>query len=234
MRLNRFYSSIPLGEEVVIVNKDETSELFNQISHVFRAKIGYTCVFFDGKNNVDHIYELINIDKKSLSFIKKQEVLKENNLRNGDRVLCLALIKKDSFEEVVQKAVEIGINKIIPVLSERSEKKLLNKERLEKIVIEAVEQCGRNDIPTLDDIQKIEDIIKIPAKHIVFDTNPSQKTQEDNRGGDIFAWVGPEGGWTDSELGVFRKHDTTFCHLDTYTLRATTAGVLASFYIVNS
>lgn len=229
MRLHRFYSSEPLGEKVVIENK----ELFNQISHVFRAKIGYTCIFFDGKNSVDYVYELVDMDKKSLSFIQKEKVLKEQNISNAEKVLCLALIKKDNFEEVAQKAVEIGVSKIIPILSERSEKKLLNKERLEKILIEAAEQSGRNDIPEILDIKKIEDVIKTPAKHVVFDTVVAEKSERDMEKSPVFAWVGPEGGWTDEEKEIFKSSNAQFVHLDTYTLRATTAGVLASYYIVN-
>ncbi len=233
MRLQRFYSSIPLGEEVAILNKGETSELFNQISHVFRAKVGYTCVFFDGKNNIDHVYELQSMDKKSLSFIHKDKISKSVEVSAKEKALCLALIKKDSFEEVVQKAVEIGVNRIIPILSDRSEKKLLNKERLEKIVIEAVEQSGRNDIPEILDIQKVEDVVKIPAKHIVFDTKQAGENENKLEKSPVFAWVGPEGGWTDEEKEIFKSNNAEFVHLDTYTLRATTAGVLASYYIVN-
>lgn len=232
MRLNRFYSSIPLGEEVVLQNAGDSSDVFKQIHNVFRAKIGFSCIFFDGLNPIDHVYELKDISKNQMSF-KRTNSLSKNKCLDKNNVLCLSLIKKDGFEDVVQKAVEVGIGTIIPILSERSEKKLLNEERLRKIIIEAVEQSGRNDIPTLANVQNIKDVIELTGQHFVFHTEDTASTTKDIDNITKYAWVGPEGGWSESEIELFKKHGPKFVSLPTYTLRATTAGVLASFYIVN-
>lgn len=231
MRLHRFYSSEPLGEGVIVIKVEQNKDIFNQIHNVFRAEIGYTCIFFDGKNNIDYVYRLDSKDKKTLNFTKVEEIIKEER-EKSERTLCLALIKKDGFEEVVQKAVEIGVSKIIPILSERSEKKLINKERLEKIIIEAVEQSGRNDLPTLSEISNLEDVIRLEGKHLLFHTEGETSNVEENKD-NMYAWVGPEGGWTAGELEIFKNSRARLIHLPTYTLRATTAGVLASYYIVN-
>jgi len=60
--------------------------------------------------------------------------------------LCVALLKKDNFDLVVQKATELGVSNIVPVLCEHSEKRKLNMERMQKIAMEATEQSGRGDV----------------------------------------------------------------------------------------
>ena len=76
----------------------------------------------------------------------------------------MALIKKDNFELVLEKATELGVTHIIPVQMDRSEKKGVNYERAHKIVREAAEQSGRVTVPILGEIINID---AIPTEGVV-------------------------------------------------------------------
>ena len=76
-----------------------------------------------------------------------------------DIYLCASIVKKDNFEWIVEKATELGVTHIIPVISERSEKKSLNEERLKKIALEASEQSGRGSVPTIHGIISLNELI---------------------------------------------------------------------------
>src|SRR3989338_10115008 len=69
-------------------------------------------------------------------------------------------VKKNPFEWIVEKATELGVTKIIPIMAERSEKKNLNEERLEKIAVEASEQSGRGTVPEIEVIISLEEAVQ--------------------------------------------------------------------------
>ena len=124
-----------------------------------------------------------------------------------------AIIKKDNFELVVQKAVELGVNHIVPILGERSEKKKLNMERLEKIVHEATEQSGRGELmkvyePTT--LPKLFSSGMLPQEKIFF--HPEYPPVQDYLSAQTkqysFAYfIGPEGGFSEEEIELFKKHN---------------------------
>lgn len=227
MRLHRFYVSQPLGEDVVI--KDVS--VIKQWSKVFRYKEGDFVILFNG-NGYDYQYSIQSITssqstlqyiEKSPSYIPKKKV-----------TLYLSLIKKDNFELVVQKATELGVSTIVPIVSERSEKKNLNMERLHKVAIESSEQCFRGDVPTISPISTLSD-----ALGIVSDSTSSYVLQMDGikstdvkfqnslkQSESINFFVGPEGGWSDHELEIFSKHKITSISLGNTVLRAETAGII--------
>src|SRR3989338_5215426 len=156
MRLHRFYIDKKIEGKEVFVKEER---LLNQWRKVFRYKTGDRVILFDG-SGMEFIGELKDLKKEEV----KIEILEE---REGilpkkigrEIVLCQSLIKKDKMEWVVEKATELGVSKIVPIISERSEKKGFNLERAKKIAIEASEQCGRADVPEICEIQKLETIL---------------------------------------------------------------------------
>lgn len=224
MRLHRFYigDSEPIGHSIVIEDKD----LVHQLKNVFRMKIGSEVILF-GKEKIEYTAKLLTLDKKSAAF----EIIREDKGKVSDRniTLCAALIKKDNFEIIIQKAVEIGVTSIIPIVSDRSEKKFLNIERAEKIIIEAVEQCGRVDVPTiihpvsfdnvLATLPNDASIIGFDPKGIPFDAKIFSKNNP-------YLFIGPEGGWTDDEIEKLSKAGVVM-NLPTFILRAETAAISA-------
>jgi len=134
------------------------------------------------------------------------------------------------MEWVVEKATELGVSKIVPVVSDRSEKKGFNLERARKIAVEASEQCGRGDVPLIDNSQKIIDIsLNDQEKFIVFDSSgvPFDSSLLSTNYRLLSILVGPEGGWSDKEIERFKEAKMEIFNLGKLTLRAETAAVVA-------
>ena len=150
MKINRYYTSQNItGEDMSIKDK----ELLHRLSIVMRCRVGSLIKLFNGKDNTDYTYEIKNIDKKEsyLTFKSKEEV--KNNVTQ--KVNVYAAIVKSDFDDMLREMVELGANEVFPVISERVERKELNYERLNKIILEASEQCGRGDVPKLNGIIKV-------------------------------------------------------------------------------
>lgn len=227
MKLHRFYINNLTIENKITLNNKDNFEIMHQIVNVFRAKEGDEFIFFNCLDSYDYVYKLENLNKKELTFTLKDKMQKEHRI-NTNITLCQSIVKKDNFELIVRQMVESGVKNVIPLLTDRSEKKLLNVERLNKIIIEATEQSGRNDIMNLEDTLSIKDILDKEGEKIVFDTSEKkQKIETNDKNLDIYVFIGPEGGWTDREKGVFEENNFIFRTLPTYTLRAETAAISA-------
>ncbi len=234
MRLHRFYiDNLEIGNKITLNNKDNF-ETIHQIVNVFRAKEGDAFVFFNCLDSYDYVYTLKNLKKKELTFNLKDKLDKTQNTKSNSKItLCQSIIKKDNFELIVRQMVEAGAQSVIPLITDRSEKKLLNIERLNKIIIEATEQSGRNNMMRLENTLKIEDVLKREGEKIVFDTlEKSGIVKDSNIDSDLYLFVGPEGGWTDGEKEIFEKNNFNFRTLPTYTLRAETAAISAFVYML--
>lgn len=232
MRLHRFYIEQPLGEELVV----EQSELVHQWISVFRYKSEDEVVLFSSTNlGVDYIYRISSANKKvvMLSFVSKEK----NILPNKKITLCMAIVKKDTFENIVRYATELGITKIIPILADRSEKKNLNLERLNNIVKEASEQSGRGDIPVISDIISFNEAMgEAKANTNIFTSlygeNSSELTKRGLLKDNLALWIGPEGGWTPAEEGLAKENNFEMMKLTEIVLKADTAVVCAMSALV--
>lgn len=230
MRLHRFYVVQPLGEDVVI----NDVSLIKQWTNVFRYTINDLVILFNGDGN-DTTFSIVSIDKKECVLTRTEQM--PSFIPNKKVTLFLSCIKKDNFELVAQKVTEIGVTSIVPIISERSEKKNLNHERLKKIVIEASEQCGRGDIPVISSIVSLEEslakVLKdLSTTSIVLQMNGSSWkdfiTQKSKDGiSSLNLFIGPEGGWSPSEEALFKEHLVIPVSLGETVLRAETAAILA-------
>jgi 16S rRNA (uracil1498-N3)-methyltransferase len=252
MRLHRFYVEQKIGESGEITLAD--SELIHQMVNVFRFKIGDKVILFDD-SGFEYETEIIFISKKEVK-LNIVSSLKREIERQKKVSLYLSLIKKSNFELAAEKCTEIGVSEIHPIISERSEKKDLNLERLNKIVKEASEQSGRVTLPKVLEIMGLEEAVSQAVKDgkrcVTFhtdstatsfkitQTNSLHLTQTclrrqanhsesclNNFEGEVMVFVGPEGGWTDSEIELFKKNNFQICSLGQNILRAETAAMIA-------
>ncbi len=237
MRLHRFYVPEAIGVQQELVVK--SAELANQLHRVLRLKAGDKAVLFDGSGR-DFACEIVEfVGKDSVSF----KVLSSSPSRYAPArriVLCAAVVKKDNFELIAEKATELGVTDLIPLLAEHSEKKGLNEKRLAKITVEASEQSGRGAVPSLHAIVSLEEAIEF-LKHeagvfrlIAFHTNGEKFAAEKDipENEPIAAFIGPEGGWSDTEIALFHKHSANIRCLGPQVLRAETAAVAALSQVV--
>jgi len=145
--------------------------------------------------------------------------------------LCAALLKKPNFDLVLEKATELGVAAIHPVVTRRCVADKLNPERARTIVIEAAEQCARTALPVLAETAKLEALLRDwPEGRALFFA--------DEQGGEPAAaafachqgpaalLVGPEGGFDDTERGLIRAHPRAMpISLGPRILRAETAAI---------
>lgn len=173
MKMHRFYiPDFTFSKDFIL--KD--TEKVNQVKNVFRAQEGDRFAFFF--DNREAIYEVVYINKKEIEFVFVNFVFRtfpkiypEAGFKKS---LCISIIKS-GFEDIVRSACEIGIDKIVPIIADRSEKKDINMERIHKIAVEASEQCGRMDIINIEKPIKLKDFIASSVKNedtnIVFHTS---------------------------------------------------------------
>src|SRR3989344_1684412 len=144
MRLNRFFLNIDLDSPKIRITD---LEVLNQVRNVLRLKSGDQFVICDGKLNE----ALVSVDTFNKDSIEAEVLSVNRNQNEPERhvVLYCSVLKKENFELVAQKATEVGVKEIVPIITERTVKLNLNIERLEKIIKEAAEQSGRGIVPVL-------------------------------------------------------------------------------------
>lgn len=222
MRFHRFYISAPI-EHTKTVLKDE--RLIHQWRNVFRYNVGSEVILFDGSGiEYDAVIEKMNNREAEVRLVRERRgIVPEQKV-----VLYQSLIKKDKMEWVVEKATELGVSKIVPIVSERSEKKGFNLERAQKIAIEASEQCGRADVPVIERVKDLGLWVKdLKEEIIIFDLSGSPFPPLTLNTSPISLFVGPEGGWTQNEIEKFKDLNIKIFSLGKLTLRAETAAVVA-------
>ncbi len=226
---HRFYSQEKLGQKN---SKLITSgPLVNQIKNVFRLSSGDNVTLFDGSGQ-DFLCRIEEYTKDSVSLLILE--VNENNKKISKEIYLFAsIVKKDNFEWIAQKATELGVSHIVPVSSERSEKKNLNIERIQKIIIEAAEQSGRGTLPVLHDIKDLEATIfeYKNINSIAWEPSAIKFISQDLS--DINGvYIGPEGGWSEKELRLFEENNIPIKSLGPQILRAETAVIAALSLLV--
>jgi 16S rRNA (uracil1498-N3)-methyltransferase len=132
-----------------------------------------------------------------------------------DFVLCAALLKKDRFDLVLEKACELGVARIRPVITRRCVADKLNAERAQAIVTEAAEQCARTALPAIDQPAKLEALLRDwDDGRVLFFADENATSEPIAPAAAAFAahpgpaalLIGPEGGFDEAERDAIRNH----------------------------
>lgn len=176
-----------------------------------------------------------DVKSKSTKSKDKSVITKgSSKTSEAETWLFISVLKGDNFEMVVQKTTELGVDHIVPFISDRTIKKNLNMSRLEKIAIEATEQSGRRSVPKVHEIINFSEIFDLAfAKGVeIFVCHQDGKNFTEAFKGKINARkssafiVGPEGGWSPKEEKAFDENKIKKISISNNVLRAETAGVL--------
>jgi 16S rRNA (uracil1498-N3)-methyltransferase len=215
---HRFFVDADLiADTAVTLNHDEQHH-----AHVVRVRDGEEVEVFNGRG-------ASFVAKYSPEGLQLTGPAPNREARVGLH-LAMAIINLDKFDLVLQKATELGIRSIIPLVTERVEirpERYRGKaERWRKIVFEAVKQSGRSVIPVVEEPTEFGDVMKRHGLKILFDAESDPTTQRPSNPATLF--IGPEGGWSDGELQLARAHGCTFERLGIRRLRAETAAIVAT------
>lgn len=133
-----------------------------------------------------------------------------------------------------QKTVEVGVASITPIITERTIKIGLNVPRLEKIILEANEQCGQNIVPLLFPILNFKDAIEgALGEKVIF--HPDADLYVPNKSAkNISIFVGPEGGFTENEIKLAKDFGFTVASLGSLILRGETAAIIGTYRAVHA
>jgi 16S rRNA (uracil1498-N3)-methyltransferase len=213
----------------------EDSEIIHQIKDVLKLKIGQQLILLDGQGS-EALGIIESWDKKHIA-IKILEVKENNNEPLVHTTLYCAILKKENFELATQKAVEVGIKEIFPIITQRTVKLNINQTRLEKIIKESAEQSERAIIPiihpTLAFAEAINSAKKYDLVYFFNKTGVKLAFNKPTKVKSIAIFIGPEGGWTDEEIMMAKNSDFRIVSLGDLTLRGETAVIVAS-YLVNN
>ncbi len=256
MRIHRFYTTEVIGNKTEFTIS--SADLVNQVRRVFRLKSGDFVIVFDGSGS-DYECSIVDFGKDTIS-LNVVSARRSHYMPTRDVYLYAAVVKKDTFEWIVEKATELGVTHIIPVMAERSEKKSLNEERLKKIAIEASEQSGRGSVPIIYPIVTLKEALCVtPSKDgvqekehnsesvtldsglrrnddlqcVAFHTDaPAFSKSDITSDVSLGLFIGPEGGWSADEITMFHSHEIPTKSLGNQVLRAETAAVAALSVVI--
>jgi 16S rRNA (uracil1498-N3)-methyltransferase len=143
----------------------------------------------------------------------------------------------DRFEWFLEKATEIGIQEITPIICDRSERKVINKERFEKIILSAMKQSNETFLPKLNDAISFKDFIKQQNEGlqlIAHCEETDKKTLKEilKPNEDVTLLIGPEGDFSEKEIALALEHNYKAVTLGNTRLRTETAAIVACHSVV--
>ncbi len=213
----------------------------HHISKVMRYKAGDSLALFDG-TGIDFTGEIQKITATE-THIKITHSRKNESECDSKIDMYISLMKSDKFELVLQKAVELGINDFHTFISENTVIKNdnLKVERLKKIALEAVKQCGRSRLPEIIRPIKLKDAIDALKQYdkvfLAFENENENVLRNDFRhlkGGKVALIIGGEGGFNEREISEIKNNlsNLEVISLGKRILRAETAAIALTSVII--
>lgn len=205
------------------------------MKNVLRKRVGERIILLDGsgKEAKAEIKKFLK-DKIEVKILEIRENKTEPKIFVS---LYCSILKKANFEFVVQKATEIGVKEIIPLICKNTVKLGLSLERLRKIAKEAAEQSKRGILPTISEPLNFKEAIEMAESSnlkILFDSSGKDFLKIFKNANKISIFVGPEGGWAKEEIELARRKNFEIVNLGKLNLRSETAATVGSFLAVNS
>ena len=177
--------------------------------------------------------KILNITKSIVEFnVTKQLRQKENT---KELWLGFSPIKSNYFNFMIQKATELGVTKFLPIIFERTIVRKVNKERLEKVIIEAAEQSNRITVPSIEEPQKLKSFLNNDMDLIFTDLNTTNTKIDIKKltTKPTCVIIGPEGDFSEEEREeILRFNDVQPIKINNNILRSETA-VISALSIIN-
>ena len=230
MNIRLYHPNSIVENSTNLLSKEHTHYVVN----VIRLRRGSIINFFNKDGEWKSEVVFLDKNRVEVKIIKKiKDPQKKTNI-----ALAICLVKKSPLETILQKATELGVDKIIPILSERTEIKELNYDRAKKIVIEATEQSNQLVPPKILEVIKLKDFLKNldgSTKILFADINSKSnlKAEDLKKSRSLCVLVGPEGDFSPSEIEfILANSEVSPFTLSKNILRSDTA-VISAISLVN-
>ena len=218
--------------KIIIDNKLDCGHIQN----VYRLQINDELRVIDGE--FEYLTKILSVSKREvvLEIIKKME---DNYSLDVNIDMAVGILKNDKMNLAIQKLTEIGVNKIIPLKTERVIVKINEKkEKWETVVREALKQCRGVKFPKISEIKKICEIDYEKYDKIIFAYENSENSKSifeliDEKDKNILCVIGPEGGITAEEVDFLKEKNAFEVSLGARILRAETASIVVAGIISN-
>jgi 16S rRNA (uracil1498-N3)-methyltransferase len=224
--MRRFYAPKEnFKDGKVILSLEETRHLRD----VLRSRAGEKARIFDGEGR-EFSCEIQSIAKKETVLKILEETAPTSPESNLDLTLAVALLKGEKYDLVVQKAVELGATKLIPLNTKRGDVKLKDAdkkiERWRKIALEAAKQSGRARLMRIENPVDFNNFIETASDaRILFAERSGEDFSAVKSDIKITAVIGSEGGWEDFEIEAARRKGFRIVTFSGRILRAETATI---------
>ena len=191
----RLFFSAALSADVIDkLNKSQS----HYLTKVMRIKENEVFSLFN--KNGEWEAKILGISKSIVEFKTIKQLRQKENTK--ELWLAFSPIKSNYQNFMIQKATELGVTKFLPIIFERTIVRKINKERLEKIVIEASEQSNRINVPIIEESQNLNDFLKTSSIDLIFtDLNSNNNKIDKSKLSDrpVCIIIGPEGDFSEAE-----------------------------------
>ena len=219
-----------------VLSTDMTDKLDKSQSHylskVMRIKENEVFSLFN--SNGEWEARVLNISKNIVEFKITKQIRQKENIK--ELWLAFSPIKSNYQNFMIQKATELGVTKFLPIIFDRTVVRKINKERLEKIIIEASEQSNRVNVPIIEEFQSLNNFLKNNSIDLIFtDLNSNNNKIDKSKLTDrpVCIIIGPEGDFSESEREkILTFNGVQAIKINDNILRSETA-VLSAISIVN-
>jgi 16S rRNA (uracil1498-N3)-methyltransferase len=213
-----------------------TGDEFYHMTKVLRYKVGYKAVIL-ANDGIERHSVVEEIGKDSAILAVENEVVADR--KNATITLYAGLLKNNKLDFVVQKGVELGVDNIVPFISQNSAETKFNSERANKIALESAKQCASvylSKVGDLVDYDKVIDDFKCYDKVIfAYENEKTNRIVDAVKGAKKLAIVvGPEGGFTPEETEMAIENGATVVTLGRRILRAETASIVSATLALES
>ncbi len=221
--LPRLLVRVPLGEGARV---ELDAAQANYLGNVLRLKEGSELLVFDGASG-EWLARIVEAGKKSMTLTVERRTREPEGI--PDVWLAFAPVKRTQTDWLVEKATELGVARLVPVITRRTIVERVKLERLEAIAIEAAEQCGRTRLPEIAEPVSLAEFLKDNNRGLYFaDETGGAPAAEAFKPGPASILIGPEGGFTPEERDAVRAAPGAVAiSLGPRTLRAETAALAA-------
>jgi 16S rRNA (uracil1498-N3)-methyltransferase len=235
VRLTRVYVEAPLIPGSTVTLPPDTA---SHLAKVLRARGGDELILFNGDGReFNGAIEAVRGSRVSASVSESRPVDRESPLAI---TLVQCVPRGDRMDFIVQKATELGVARIVPVLSQRSVVRVDRAQAESKaihwraVAVSACEQCGRNRLPAIEAAQPLLDYLGKPAPRtprLVFEPQSAAPPVGLKDVAALEIAIGPEGGFTPDELEAFRVAEFCQTALGPRILRSETAAIAAVVWL---